>query len=539
MKKSLLAAFLVLTLLPFTNVQAADGNVTHSMAYKKLATMKIISSETPTDTALGLRKVDALVLAMRATQVFDEHGNYDIRSPDFQIPANEWYTPYVKAALKIGILSPKNNPVDALTAPVTKAEFVTMLYRAHTILSDKLPLTPIEYPNSTYFSDVTEQAWYKEAVHFVSDTFYFNTGTEWERSNRDSFDPMHTLTKQEALELIFDYESSFAMTPNNAFAPMGIISSANYNSNYNSDDYSDVEISYTMSGVRLPTSKALPVYKALSAQSFVIPKIFNETILPTKIEDTFLKNVGSINSLGLDRTTGGSSSLDIKNLYQNWNSVPLPKSQNVFAILKDFLNKEGIPMQYYGSPFAMTNPYGYSNDIYFPLMVDGLPLTNSNGSNIGINLYSNDGDDSWSGNMNFPAESLLKSAYTLEDNKTLQAFILKGGISPLSVSNVNPDTQTDDEGNMIKPATKNYHVTVALSKPKTVYLYYNTNGYSTTGSEGVSYYYNNGVLKEYYIPALQLDAKIQYDEKYMADACNIGYYCTETTKVIVPLVKLQ
>ena len=131
------------------------------------------------------------------------------------VPKSFWGYESIERAAQLGYVNGVGGGKFEPNRQLTRAEFVTMLYR----MADKPAAN-----TAAGFTDVSQNAWYRDAVNWAAEKGYVN-GT-----GENSFDPDGKITRQEVVTILFRYsgsqsgaETMFTATYDSQFTDSGAI----------------------------------------------------------------------------------------------------------------------------------------------------------------------------------------------------------------------------------------------------------------------------------------------------------------------------
>lgn len=545
MSRKMLSFLLMFTLF-FTFVPTSKAaNISFEEQVAHLEEQKVISSAknflATKDSTLN--KAQALKLIMDSTSLFDKTQNYAVRYPDIQVKNAQWYTPYVLAAVKFGIINNASNLEETLNSPITEAEFLTMLYKTHVALNGKKMLMH-EMPNTNEtpapmmeFNNIDSSEWYYYGAKWAAETFYFMGNTPWNSNRNTTFDGAHLLTKEESAQLVIDYRTSFGITDQDTF---GMLDNSSEMSN-SSDYLSNIVLSYSLSGVTLPTiPKTLPVLKEVPLLEGIIDGNINEALLPLgDAKKVFTEDTG-ISSMSLMRKDGqynynfNPTSVSV---YKSEHVIPAgdaASKESMLRLSRAYLKNFGIALNHYSlGNITLEDRYPYegiSYKVLYSYLVKGLPLVDSFNNTLYTLSISV---------LSIPLE--IAGADISFPNMTVEAphtTLSKEKIEEKLLSGVHNHKYYYNGIQYLSNPTNKGAIHVIYTKVEKVYMEVYT---ATNGGCGGREIPNPADLPEinqtYYVPALRFTGHEEYDSDYNALACSNDYACDPNITTIIPLVE--
>ncbi|MFN7160615.1 MAG: S-layer homology domain-containing protein [Candidatus Gracilibacteria bacterium] len=531
------------SMLPFASAAFTDVDTSLSAKLEVLMQKQIVSQNNANlfRPDSNLNRAEALKLILKASQVFKETQVKDIELNFADISGEDWYTPYLKAGASFGIIKGYGDNTIKLGNNVTKAEFLTMLFRMHyALLGTELTASR----ESISFNDVQPSDWSYPAVKWASTTFLIPAGI--------SFNPNKELTRAETAEIVYSYVNALNTMPNQAFGKIALgenpersqsgggmgaggglsvdgsapltESGANMIDKIRAPE-PQTNITFTFSGAALTDIPAsMPVYKS-------IPKSV-QMIMTSKLQDIvpkeFVKFFGGNSSLEVnnisfsDGVTGGYQYyLDLSNanysMYEDWTKMTIQNTPEVYGLktepnaaalaqlAQNFLAQKGVSLEGYAPgevdmswknyiPYNSNEEYPFPQyyTVNFPRMIDGKKVMSEWGYydsaiTVGINAATMK-VNSVNGMIN---KEVIASNYDTKSWNEIVAGALKGGLHMPYVPYYyygTPDATTMPaaDGGTVTPPSLPADITVTLTRAEQAEVLvrqYSRNDYYTAPNE--------------------------------------------------------
>lgn len=469
------------SMLPFASAVFTDVDTGLSAKLDILMQKQIVSENSVNlfRPDSNLNRAEALKLILKASQVFKDDQVKDFQLNFADISGEDWYTPYLKAGASFGIIKGYADNTIKLGNNVTKAEFVTMLFRMHfALLGTDLTSTR----EGISFNDVQSSDWYYQSVKWATTTFLPPSDISW--------NPNKELTRAETAEIVYAYINSLNTMPSQAFGKIALgenpersqsgggmgaggmatdnnmpapesASGANMIDKIRAPE-PQANITFTFSGAMLTDIPAsMPVYKSIpkSAQTIMTSKL--QDIVPKEFVKFFGGNSSlEVNNISFsDGVSGGYQYyLDLSNanysMYEDWTKMTTqttpevyglkaePNTATLVQLAQSFLSQKGVSLEGYGAgevdmswknyiPYNSAEEYPYPQyyTVNFPRMIDGKKVISEwgyydNGITVGVNA-STMKVNSVNGMIN---KDVIASNYDTKSWDEIVAGALKGGI---------------------------------------------------------------------------------------------------------------
>jgi len=146
-----------------------------------------------------------MILAITATTLLGAGSAATLIANFADVSANDWFFGYVEFAVRNGLFDGVSETEFAPDAPITRAMFITALWRLHSINNEQLSTNNVgevlQNPqNLIEFYDVAQDAWYSEAIAWASTNQLIFGVVE------GIFAPHDELTREQMATIIYRYQ---------------------------------------------------------------------------------------------------------------------------------------------------------------------------------------------------------------------------------------------------------------------------------------------------------------------------------------------
>lgn len=323
-----------------------------------------------------LPRAQALAMIMRATNV-QVYNNTMPVSGWKDVPANAWFAQNVAAATRLGLVTMPDDGLFHADRPVTRGEFITLLYRMDTAtIGDNTCCTG----NESKYSDVKPWDWFFTAstwarTTFLSMDFVNDSASDIRYSLPDQFKGNEMLSRSEAAMDLYLYTHFFKIK-GSVFGDMP----------FGDLTLPDRRMLYTQDGIAFSstfTGKA----PALKATGKVYKEMPDATSMVGIVPETILKEIpnfgktGILSSLSLfSQTMPGLSVSTYEpdwSLHLNWDTssgaAPLPTGTSTGEVMK-FSNRVFRKLGIDTAKFGTQTVDGTNSLVSYNRDLDGLQV---------------------------------------------------------------------------------------------------------------------------------------------------------------------
>lgn len=343
-----------------------------------LATLKaekIIGSSDYFRAQEPLFRSEALTMVFRAVNAEPEVPK-NLPSVWQDVPTSAWYAYYVKLGTELGVLRQQENKLFHPDSAVTKAEFLTMLYRYNALVTGK----DTWLPGTARYKDIHPADWYYTSILWARGQFLWALDGDFALT---AFHPEQTLSREEAAKLIYLFRMSKKLNGYDV-APLGTPQSS---------------VSQKPEGIAYTTQFTGEALKDLPPESYIYKKVMPASLgsdtlpIPGSVYATLpgLGKQGVMQFLNITSQDVPSLTLnfDAKSheVHVYWNRLSTEQvlrtgtTQDLWVKAADRIMQHlGVDTRYYEEPEIVQQKDTTDVMVAYPQHIDGLPLYNLDGT---------------------------------------------------------------------------------------------------------------------------------------------------------------